>query len=442
MPFRSNSRSADTLPSLQDKNHALSKSDGSLLSKGPEKLVISRSLPHNSPKPRMSITMDQIQKTLNDTQNEQFVNHFKQFEDSPAVRESLIPQETVHAVDDAVRSLLESFGHASPKANTSSARLVNSDSSSQTERPLRPPRPSSRNTKSFFVRSLDRKGPPPPPSSAQKDLSKVPSTRKEDEDKPPERPPPSLPLNTSGKSTQVPKGQPRVTSPTKMSKEPPRVTSPTKMSRDPPRVTSPTKMSKEPPRVTSPTKVSKDPPRVTSPTKTSKTVPRKPIFPFSKKLSATSAKKTSPPSKTSASPTSPTTPTPPTNSSTPNPLKLFPQNPTTQKPRGSIEVSANKSQGKGKAKEALVLFDFEASDENELSLKAKEKVKVLEAEHPGWWFGQVGSKTGFFPASFVLMEDENSLIAERRSKNVWVIKVEALFDYVSQSSDGIIVVHL
>ena len=50
---------------------------------------------------------------------------------------------------------------------------------------------------------------------------------------------------------------------------------------------------------------------------------------------------------------------------------------------------------------ADALWDQEPSDTQELSFKANDVIEVLDMSDDDWWYGCVGFRSGWFPASFV-----------------------------------------
>ena len=50
---------------------------------------------------------------------------------------------------------------------------------------------------------------------------------------------------------------------------------------------------------------------------------------------------------------------------------------------------------------ADALWDQEPSDTQELSFKANDVIEVLDMSDDDWWYGCVGCRSGWFPASFV-----------------------------------------
>lgn len=60
----------------------------------------------------------------------------------------------------------------------------------------------------------------------------------------------------------------------------------------------------------------------------------------------------------------------------------------------------------GKEKRAIALYDFAAEREEELSLKAGDVVVVIDdTDTEGWWEGVLGGVSGFFPGSYVRLEE-------------------------------------
>jgi hypothetical protein len=47
------------------------------------------------------------------------------------------------------------------------------------------------------------------------------------------------------------------------------------------------------------------------------------------------------------------------------------------------------------------LFDYVAQQPDELTLKKGEVIVILEKMPDGWWKGQIGGRTGVFPANYV-----------------------------------------
>ena len=49
----------------------------------------------------------------------------------------------------------------------------------------------------------------------------------------------------------------------------------------------------------------------------------------------------------------------------------------------------------------MALYDYTAQQPDELGFNAGDVIIIVSKEHPDWWKGQLGGKTGIFPSNFV-----------------------------------------
>ena len=47
------------------------------------------------------------------------------------------------------------------------------------------------------------------------------------------------------------------------------------------------------------------------------------------------------------------------------------------------------------------MFDFGAQEPGELEFKRNDIISLISKEDPHWWKGEIGSRSGLFPASYV-----------------------------------------
>jgi hypothetical protein len=47
------------------------------------------------------------------------------------------------------------------------------------------------------------------------------------------------------------------------------------------------------------------------------------------------------------------------------------------------------------------LYEYEATNENELSFPEGAILNIQEKDDSGWWFAELGGKTGFIPNNYV-----------------------------------------
>jgi len=65
-----------------------------------------------------------------------------------------------------------------------------------------------------------------------------------------------------------------------------------------------------------------------------------------------------------------------------------------------------------------VIYDFEPSTKMELRLQAGDEVQVLEEAGLGWWRGRLGDKVGVFPASHIIVCNENLSAEEEKRQSL------------------------
>lgn len=52
-------------------------------------------------------------------------------------------------------------------------------------------------------------------------------------------------------------------------------------------------------------------------------------------------------------------------------------------------------------RQARALYEYEATNENELSFPEGAILNIQEKDDSGWWFAELGGKTGFIPNNYV-----------------------------------------
>ena len=85
---------------------------------------------------------------------------------------------------------------------------------------------------------------------------------------------------------------------------------------------------------------------------------------------------------------------------------------------------------------ALVKYNYEAQQSDELSLVKGTRIRVMEKSSDGWWKGELGGLTGWFPSNYV--EEEPPLPIEPRTTSRSTNNcVPPVFGHGSPSANGI-----
>lgn len=52
---------------------------------------------------------------------------------------------------------------------------------------------------------------------------------------------------------------------------------------------------------------------------------------------------------------------------------------------------------------ARALYKYDATNESELSFSANDVLKITEQDESGWWFAELGDKSGFIPSNYMAL---------------------------------------
>lgn len=78
-------------------------------------------------------------------------------------------------------------------------------------------------------------------------------------------------------------------------------------------------------------------------------------------------------------------------------------------------------------------YNYQAQQQDELSLTKGTRILILEKSNDGWWRGQSGSATGWFPSNYTTEENEDdTLHTYAMAENVLDIVV-ALYSFNSNN---------
>eukprot|EP00126_Sphaerothecum_destruens_P011472 Sdes_comp20914_c0_seq2m18252 len=81
----------------------------------------------------------------------------------------------------------------------------------------------------------------------------------------------------------------------------------------------------------------------------------------------------------------------------------------------------------------VAIFSYSATNQDEISFHEGDLIEVVETSEDGWWKGISGSSVGYFPSSYVQLQQDASH-ADAVETNLFL---RALYDYVASEQDGL-----